>query len=164
MQNYITEALEAFGKLPESADRVLIPCTEEEIEELEALLPESFSLPGALKEFLTVGGHKIGRLFNSVDFSYRIIRLYLEKGHGDILRMLKPYTSDPRLPQDILILNEYSGESFTYLLLSEGDDPKVYFWEEGEGGLEDAEQEAESFSKFLLQQVENYVRRVERSA
>ncbi len=160
MQNYISQALEAFGKLPETADRKLKPCTEEEVEELARLLPESCRLPLAVKEFLLVGGHKMGRLFNSVDFSYRIIRLYLDKGHGDIIRMLKPYTEDLTLPEDILILNEYSGESFTYLRLREGDDPAVYFWEEGEGGLEDAEMEAETFSEFLLKQVENYARRV----
>ena len=64
------------------------------------------------------------------------------------------YGEDEKIPPDLLVIETvvHCG-NYTYLLLSEGDNPPVYFWEEGEGGLEFSEKLANSFSDYFLKEI-----------
>jgi hypothetical protein len=64
--------------------------------------------------------------------------------------MLRRLDEQALLADTVFVINEHLGSNFTYFELDAGDDPPVYFWEEGEGGLETAIRERGSFSAFLL--------------
>ncbi|MGD1901075.1 MAG: SMI1/KNR4 family protein [Geitlerinemataceae cyanobacterium] len=155
--NYLTTALHHFDRAFPNAE--VVPCKPAEIDRLEALLPEPYRLPAAYCELLAYGGHKLGNLFRHLDFSYRQVKFLLETGYGDIRSCIAGWEDededeDPELPDNLFVINEWLGSSFTFMRLDEGDDPSVYLWsEENEGGLEVATAQYDRFSDFLTARV-----------
>jgi SMI1/KNR4 family protein SUKH-1 len=131
------------------ATATLVPCSADEITALEALVAPH-RLPAAYREFLAYGGKQLAGVFGSVDFSYALVWTEREHGNRDIRRMLEAWDRNAVLPESVFVINEHLGSSFTYFDLGEGDDPPVYFWEEGSGGLDTAVREHDTFSAFVL--------------
>ena len=58
------------------------------------------------------------------------------------------------LPADLFVIDEVDySDNFTYLLMEEGENPPIYFWEEGEGGLEYSRKLTDSFSNYLFYKI-----------
>jgi hypothetical protein len=154
---YIQPAIDAFEGWSGSAGESVVPCTEQEIATMAARLP-SGRLPEAYRELLAYGGKKLGGVYGGVDISYEMTWALLSHDYRDILTMIRPWDKAVVLPRDLFVLNEHSGSNFTFVRLDEGDDPPVYLWEEGEGGLEVATREHDTFSAFLLDLLEKHIR------
>jgi hypothetical protein len=150
-------AADALAPLIAEAPESLVPCTTDEIAALEALVAPH-RLPAAYVEFLRYGGKQLTGVFRGVDFSYAIARRMRENGYREILRMLRVFDKAAVIPDTLFVINEHLGSNFTYFDLGEGDDPPVYLWEEGEGGLDTAIREHDTFSSFVLTQAKNHVK------
>jgi hypothetical protein len=143
---YLEKIIIEFEKLLQEFGGEVIPCTQKEVDCLEAMLSSPYHLPAAYKEFLLYGGKKMAQMFKGgFSFSYQEVKFWLENP-ADIAISL-----GSQLPSDILMLVEHLGGYFEYLRLIEGDDPPVYSWrEEDRGGLEVAQKRYDSFSEFLM--------------
>lgn len=133
----------------------VIPCTQEEVDALELMLPNSYCLPAAYKEFLLYCGKKMGKLFEGgFSFSYKMAKFQLEHENRDILKMVRVWNRESQLPPDIFVLTQHLTSYFDYFKLTEGENPPVYSWcDEDEGGLEVAQKEYDSFSDYLRDQI-----------
>ena len=60
---YINEIIPLLEIFVQKYGGKVIPCTIEEVNQLESILPNSYRLPGAFKEFLLYGGKELGKLF-----------------------------------------------------------------------------------------------------
>jgi hypothetical protein len=78
--------------------------------------------------------------------------------------MIRPWDKAAVLPRELFVLNEHFGSNFTFVRIDEGNDPPVYFWEEGEGGLNVATREHDTFSAFLLDLVQRHIKRLDARA
>ena len=147
---YLKRIVTALKKFPPGKfEKEVIPCTLEEVEALESILPHPYHLPEAYKEFLLCGGKKMGILFRLSDLSYEIAKIFLENKYRSIMCMLEADDKNARLPSDIFVISEHGGYNFTYFLLTEGENPPIYWWEEGKGGLEFSQKQHNSFSEYL---------------
>ena len=150
--NYIKQEIGIFEQMKAIFGGEVIPCTVEEIAELELMLPDSYRLPMAYKEFLLYGGHDMGSFFGLIDFSYGMAKILLKNKYQSIYKMVK-WEEEPgwKLPENIFAMNNHLSANFYYFWLTDGENPPVYWWEEDEGGLKEASRkEAESFSEFLM--------------
>jgi hypothetical protein len=155
--NYLRPIQEAWSAIPAGPNSVVVPSSRAELGRLEALLPPGTRFPEALETYLLWAGDKAGNLYRLVDFSTHMISIYLENGLRSIQSMVKRSGGTDPLPADMLIINEHLGSNITYILLSEGDNPPVYFWEEGgTDGLGDAVQESQTFVEWVLVNIEAY--------
>jgi hypothetical protein len=150
---YLNKTIIEFEKLLQEFGGEVKPCTQEEVEELESMLPSPYHLPAAYKEFLLYGGKKMAGLFKLVNFSYGMAKHLIFYRDEEILEQLQSEDPNAQLPADIFVINEHLGANFTYFRLTEGNDPPIYIWEEGKGGLEVSKKEYESFSDFLRDQI-----------
>jgi hypothetical protein len=154
---YLQPVAEVLAPVLATAPTTLVPCTPEEIAVLEALVAPNH-LPAAYVEFLRYGGKQLANVFRGVDFSYGQARRMRENGNREILRMLRICDKDAELPETVFIINEHLAANFTYFDLGEGDDPPIYLWEDGAGGLDAAIQEHDTFAGFVLTQAQNSVK------
>ena len=150
--NYIKKEVAIFEQMIAVFGGKVVPCTMDEVIELESMLPNSYHLPEAYKEFLLYGGRGMGSIFNVVDFSYNMAIILLKNKYQDIYDMLEAYEEpDFKLPIDIFVINDHLESNFNYFFLTEGENPPVYWWEEDEGSLKEASiKRADSFSQFLM--------------
>jgi hypothetical protein len=153
---YIRAAIDAFERWPGFANESVVPCTEQEIAAMAARLPGG-RMPEAYRELLAYGGRKLGGVYAGIDISYEMSWALLSHDYRDILAMIRPWDKEVVLPPDLFVLNEHFGSNFTFVRLDEGDDPPVYFWEEGEGGLDVATREHDTFSAFLTDLVQKHI-------
>lgn len=159
---HIERAIRAFEEVLHHAEEELLPCTLEEVSALQAMLPNSYHLPEAYREFLLYGGKKLGKVFNNVDFSYQMARILVQSSYEDITLMLRAWDPAAVLPPNVFVFTEHLGSSFSFFHLTAGDDPPVYFWQEGEGGLEVAEKEQDTFSEFLYEAIRRHTEYLQR--
>ena len=149
---YIKNEIAVFEQMKIAFGGQVIPCTEAEVNELESMLPDSYHLPIAYKEFLLYGGKEMGDIFNVVDFSYGMARILLKNQYQSIYKMVK-WEEEPgwKLPENIFAMNNHLSANFHYFWLTDGENPPIYWWEEDEGSLKEASRkEADSFSEFLM--------------
>jgi hypothetical protein len=154
---YIQPAIDAFEGWPGSAGESVVPCTAQEIATMAARLPGG-RIPEAYRELLAHSGKKFGGVYGGFDISYEMTWALLSHDYRDILTMIRPWDKAVVLPRELFVLSEHFGSNFTFVRLDEGNDPPVYFWEEGEGGLEVATREHDTFSAFLLELVQKHLR------
>ena len=157
---YIEREINIFDQILDRFGGEVIPCKNEEIEVLESLIPNPYSLPEAYKEFLLYGGKKMAGLFDKYEAGYEAVKKIQQTCNQEIIRMVKAYDPEKKeLPVDLFVIEEISHcDNFTYLLLREGDNPPIYFWEEDEGGLEVSRKLANSFSDYLLTEIQTKAR------
>lgn len=159
--NYLRPIQAAWAEIPAGPHSQVQGSSRSELARLETLLPPGMRFPDALLTFLEWGGDKAGQLFREEDFSIEMIGRYLDMGLRSIQAMVRRNGGTEPLPADLLLLSEYQGERFTYVLLSEGDNPPVYRWEEGGSrGLQDAVQEAPTFVDWVVERIGDYRKRV----
>ena len=151
---YLEEMIIILEKFLAKFGGEAIPCTKEEVEVLESMLPHPYRLPAAYKEFLLYGGKKSGNLFNMLNISDKQAKFSLDIKYRDFFDGLDAFGgNNERLPSDIFVIEEWQSYSFTYFLLTEGEDPPIYFWHEDKGGLEDSEKINDNFSGFLREKI-----------
>jgi SMI1 / KNR4 family (SUKH-1) len=155
---YVQQAVDTLESSRGFALERVSGCTVQQVAAMEALLPASHRLPGAYREFLLYGGESLLDVFNGLDISYQMSWSLLSHGKRDIIKMLRTWDPNPVLPPELFFVNEHLGSNCTFFKLSEGDDPPIYFWEEGEGGLECAVRQYDRFSAFLLDLIRKSIR------
>jgi hypothetical protein len=138
---YLNKIITEFEKLIQEFGGEIKPCTQEEVEQLESLLSDSYYLPAAYKEFLLYGGKKMGDIFSGgCFFDYHTALVLLKARYRDTISTLQMYEPQAQLPPDFFLIGDRFGYYFEYVLLKEGDNPPVYAWyEEHESGLETIE-------------------------
>ena len=150
---YLEEIILILEKFLAKFGGKAIPCTKEEVEVLESMLPHPYRLPAAYKEFLLYGGKTIKHWFGYINSYYRSAKVLLEDDYQYIIHQLSIKGSKSLLPKDIFVICEHRNCYFNYLLLTEGDNPPVYLWEKSKGGLEASEKIQDSFSDYLREKI-----------
>ena len=153
---YIKNEIEIFQKFLAKYGGKVVPCTSQEVKALESLIPKQCHIPEAYQEFLLYGGKGMAGLFNEYEAGYEAVKKRLLTQNQRITRMVQfeDIPEKKELPADLFVIEEVSHcGNFTYLLLTEGDNPPIYFWEEGEGGLEHSRKLADSFSDYLMKEI-----------
>ncbi|EAY26005.1 SMI1/KNR4 family protein [Microscilla marina] len=102
-------------------------CTEAEIQELEALHPSGLSIPQIFKDFLTVVGKTIRGFTWAPGFFYSFIMYETEM----LIAPKGLWNYENVIPKDALIFEGFD-DCRKFIRLSEGNDPSVYFVEEGD--------------------------------
>ncbi|WP_017662969.1 SMI1/KNR4 family protein [Baaleninema simplex] len=156
---YIQKAISAFENCIEGDNVQIVPCTLEEVTELEKLLFPPYKLPAAYKEFLLYGGRKMAGLFSMKDFSYSYAKSMLEEHYEEVIDVLQAWEEEEGkdyIDPEIFVLEEYLASNITYFKLTEGENPPVYFWKEGGRGLGDSKVKYKTFSDFLEKMIEIY--------
>lgn len=123
---YLDYARELFAQLPIAAEDIH-PCTEEEVEQLEQQAGDV--LPAVYREFLLWIGHRAGILLQGSDVYYQQLTKQKEWAH----ELLRENGIASELPNDAFVFYSHQGYQFMYFRLSEGDNPPVYYYGEGEG-------------------------------
>jgi hypothetical protein len=116
-------------------------CSDEQIKEIESKL--KVSLPPIYKKFLSVMGQKSGDFLRGSDFWYPEL-LTLRQGAESLLHDL---SSSLKLPQSAFVFGMHQGYQFFYFDTSDGDDPPVYYYLEGD---EEFSRKFDHYSEFLL--------------
>ena len=151
---HLNKTIELLEQFIDKYGGEVISCTSSEVEKLESMLPNSYRLPAAYKEFMLYGGKKIGKLFDAFSFSYDMALLHAENGYSEASSMIKIYDRSAEIPDDIFVLTTHITSYFDYFRLSEGENPPVYSWsDEEELGIEAIEKPYEHFTDFLINQV-----------
>jgi hypothetical protein len=89
-------------------------------------------LPHQYREFLLAIGHDAGLIFQGTDILFRNVEnlLELRKEAEDLLEENEETFS---LPSDAFVFSMHQGYEFNYFVVSEGNDPPVYQYVEGDG-------------------------------
>lgn len=135
----------ALAALPGADLSSISGVTTEQISDLDAQL--GHPLPKAIAYFLTEWGANPGEILNEYGVTYpRILKNYANR---DEINKVLGFAGEP-LKSEHLVLDYHLSAELLYLDLTEGEDPPVYMWAEGEGGIEDGEHYHDSFSAFIL--------------
>ena len=152
---HIENTIKSLEKFLEKYGGHPVPCTPEEVDKLELMLPDSYKLPAAYKEFLLYGGKAIGKFYEDGNrFDYKKALDYVQSGRSSAISLLEQYEDNPSLPDDIYVLTTYMSSFFNFFKLTEGENPPVYEWnEEEELGLEGIEKKHNSFTDFIEDEI-----------
>lgn len=104
--------------------------TASEVEQCEQALGSK--LPNQYREFLLAIGHDAGLLFQGTDILFRNVDnlLELRKEAEDLLAENEETFI---LPMDAFVFSMHQGYEFNFFVISEGNDPPVYQYVEGDG-------------------------------
>ena len=125
----------------------LVGCTASEISKFEQEL--GISLPKAYQEFLLEMGHGAGQFLRGSDCFFKHLP-YLREWAIDLL---EENNFPQPLPNDAFVFFMHQGYQFSFFILSEGDDPPIYSYCEGENTIKFTKSNAK-FSEFMKQEVE----------
>lgn len=132
-----------------SATHELIGCTDTEITELENLI--GLNLPQQYKEFLRAVGKGAGKFLQGTDIFLSALTGLKSEANA----LLTENSENFSLPDDAFVFSMHQGYEFTYFNTTEGDDPPVYQYVEGNGSPLLTWQ---SFSDFVKEAIENHTR------
>ena len=153
---YIKEIIPLLETFVKNYGGEVIPCTEEEIKELELMLPNSYHFPSAFKEFLLYGEKKLGALFegeHSPSYYYSLRRAKNSRG---IVAGKIGYSGSKiaELPEDIFVVSSHISSYVAYFKLTEGENPPIYSWsDEDELAIEAIKKEHDSFTDFIREEI-----------
>lgn len=119
-------------------------CSDNEIKELEKEFGHGF--PAIYREFLLAIGYRAGLLFRGTEIFFGSIRGLIQYAN----ELLGENQESFNLPEDAFVFSMYQGYEFNYFRFSEGENPPVYQYIEGNGEPKLA---WESFSNFLLEEI-----------
>ncbi|MEQ9480924.1 SMI1/KNR4 family protein [Coleofasciculus sp. F4-SAH-05] len=125
----------------------LVGCTASEISKLEQEL--GISLPKAYQEFLLEMGHSAGQFLRGSDCFFKHLPYLREWA----IELLEENNFHKPLPNDAFVFFMHQGYQFSFFILSEGDDPPIYSYCEGENKIKFTKSNAK-FSGFIKQEVE----------
>ncbi len=125
----------------------LLPCTEEEVSSIEQKL--GIFLPDAYKEFLLWMGHGSGRLMQGSDCFFKHLPALQEWA----IELLQENHFPELLPNDAFVFFMHQGYQFSFLRTSEGADPPIYYYCEGEDQTSFIKTH-EHYSEFLGTEIE----------
>lgn len=128
-------------------------CTEYEIRRLEEHY--NTQLPQRYRDFLLAMGRGAGGFFVGIDCFYGI--LFVLRQWTD--ELLEENNVEFQLPDDVFIFSMHQGYVFNYFRVSEGDDPPVYRYIEGDVR---PKRIATSFSEYLIDNVTSHVQQMEK--
>ena len=153
---YINEIIPLLKTFVQKFGGEVVPCTSEEVNHLELMLPNSYLLPTAFKEFLLYGGNKLGKLFegeHSPSYCYSLGRA--ENSRGIVAS--KIYGSGSKtaeLSDDLFVVSSHITSYVAYFRLTEGENPPVYSWsDEDELGIEAVQKEHNTFTDFIREEI-----------
>jgi hypothetical protein len=144
MRDELIEALIAVGI---SKREQIEGCSEAQVDEVEASFGRP--LPASYREFLLTAGQGAGRFMLGTDFYYPYM-LDMTEGGAEILVESNEKFS---LPPDAFVFSMHQGYQFMFFRASEGDDPPVYYYYEGEGTPRCI---SDSFSGYLFRSIEEH--------
>lgn len=98
------------------------------------------------RNFLLEIGHRAGLLFQGTDIFLGSIKELTKEAKG----LLEENQESFNLPEDAFVFSMHQGYEFNYFRFSEGNNPPVYQYIEGEGEPKLA---WDSFSSFLSDQI-----------
>lgn len=104
--------------------------TASEVERCEQAL--GAKLPNQYREFLLAIGHDAGLLFQGTDILFRNVENLLEL-RKDAEDLLAENEETFTLPADAFVFSMHQGYEFNFFVTSEGNDPPVYQYVEGDG-------------------------------
>ena len=122
----------------------LLPCTIEEVNQLETSL--QIKLPEAYREYLLTMGKYSGKINEGTDCFYDdLIRIQAWPKE-----LLKENSIQDELPSDAFIFSMHQGYEFWYFRISEGDNPPVYGFHEGEDDPQLLVAQFPTFTDYIL--------------
>lgn len=130
------------------------PCTADEVAQLERRIGRS--LPAAYREFLLWMGRGAARLLVGTDFFYDDIKK-IEHYRESAQELLDENGIRTPIPEDAFIFYMHQGYQFMYFRLTEGDNPPIYYYGEGEG-YSNFRTLNPSFSDFLETEIKGHAR------
>ena len=130
----------------------VFPCNEHEVQELERAV--GLKLPAAYKEFLLWAGHGAGWLMEGSRFYYDDLLAIQETAR----EMLQENESPDKLPDDAFVFWSHQGYQFSFFRTSQGDDPPVHHYCEGENNEKLIIAKQRSFTRFLEVEIEDHAR------
>ena len=161
---YLKEVIVILEKFLAKFGGKAIPCTQQEVDAIESKIRPPYSLPAAFKEYLFYGGHSLKELSRGMRFNYHVTENILADGYEPICYSLLLENANARIPSDIFGLYEwFDGSDFTFLLLTEGENPPIYCWKDDTKPLGSSIQVNDSFSDFLKEQTRIETKRLLRS-
>jgi len=104
--------------------------TASEVEQCEQAI--GAKLPNQYREFLLAIGHAAGLLFQGTDILFRNVENLLEL-RKDAEELLAENEETFVLPADAFVFSMHQGYEFNFFVISEGNDPPVYQYVEGDG-------------------------------
>lgn len=102
-------------------------CTVDEVSELERLVGIKF--PSQYRNFLLDVGNGAGNFFRGTDIFFRA----LDDLNGEAIALLEENGEVFSLPEDAFVFSMHQGYEFNYFLASDGENPPVYQYVEGNG-------------------------------
>jgi hypothetical protein len=117
-------------------------CTDAQIAEIQGT--HNFKLPSSYIYFLKKLGVNAGDFYLGTDIFYPIVLELKEWAH----ELLKEHDIKSILSEDSFVFSMHQGYQFMYFNCSEGDDPPVYHYFEGDS---DSKKIAKSFSDFFYE-------------
>lgn len=122
-------------------------CSEAQVAEVEASFGRP--LPASYREFLLPAGQGAGRFLRGTDCLYPRILETTAEGAELLVESKEKFS----LPTDAFVLSMHQGYQFMFFRASEGDDPPVYYYFEGDGT---PQRISDSLSGYLFRCVEEH--------
>jgi len=113
-----------------ASDNEIRGFTELEVGQCEQSIGSPF--PDQYREFLLAIGHDAGFLFQGTDILFRNVENLIEL-RKEAENLLEENGEAFILPFDAFVFSMHQGYEFNYFVLSEGNDPPVYQYVEGDG-------------------------------
>ncbi len=154
---YLDQARDALSKAGFVGSSEIHGCTPEEVRALEESI--GHTLPLAYKEYLLWMGHGAGRFLAGSSVFYEDLPDRRESAED----LLNENSVSLGLPSDAFVFYGHQGYQFMYFRLSEGDNPPVYYYGEGEG-MEAIALLYPRFSDFVLTEIEGHARLIRERA
>ncbi|MBI3220949.1 MAG: SMI1/KNR4 family protein [Bacteroidetes bacterium] len=128
----------------------LLPCSTEEIKKLEDTL--QIKLPEAYREYLSVMGKYSGKINEGTDCFYDdLIRIQAWPKE-----LLKENSVLDELPSDAFVFSMHQGYEFWYFRISEGNNPPVYGYHEGDDDPQLLIAQFPTFTDYILNLLNAY--------
>lgn len=102
----------------------IIPCSERDVQVIEREL--NLAIPQAYKEFLLWMGKKAGDILLGSDWLFDD----LPKIQKWAIELMQANGVSNMLPSDAFVIYMHQGYQFSFVRISEGDDPPVYYYDE----------------------------------
>jgi hypothetical protein len=130
---YLDRAKQLIQELGYILPEHIRPCNEAQVVAMARKL--GVTLPLAYQEFLLWAGLRLGDVMVGSEFYFSALMLYDYKEFSRNLLELNHLDPSP-LDEHAIIIYSHQGYQFAYIRDDEGDNPPVYGYDEGQGGIE----------------------------